>query len=56
MYKDSVRCDIVNMNAYQLLLERPGQFDRASMDEVKTSAYNIVYYKVKIALIPCKKV
>ncbi|PKI58998.1 hypothetical protein CRG98_020566 [Punica granatum] len=51
-YRDSVWCDVVIMDAYHLLLERPWQFDRSVSHEGRTNKYSYTYKGLKIVLVP----
>jgi hypothetical protein len=51
-YKDIVECDVVPMQACNILLGRPWQFDRDSMHHGRTNQYSFLYHDRKIVLHP----
>ncbi|KAA0064263.1 uncharacterized protein E5676_scaffold119G001710 [Cucumis melo var. makuwa] len=51
-YKDSVTCDVVDMNACHLLLGRPWQFDKAVTYDEKASTYKFKWRNKNIVLLP----
>lgn len=53
-YKDQVLCDVVEMDAYHLLLGRPWQFDRHSLHDGYTNTYSFMFGGKKIVLLPSK--
>ncbi|XP_022857647.1 uncharacterized protein LOC111378647 [Olea europaea var. sylvestris] len=54
VYRDSVWCDVVPMDACHLLLGRPWQFDRDMCHEGCLNAYTITFSGKKIVLLPSK--
>lgn len=55
-YKDSVWCDVINMDACHLLLGRPWQYDRDAQHNGKKNTYSFWFDKTKIVLLPSKEV
>ena len=51
-YKDIVECDVVPMQACNILLGRPWQFDRDSMHHGRSNQYSFLYHDRKIVLHP----
>ena len=51
-YKDVVECDVVPMQACNILLGRPWQFDRDSMHHGRSNQYSFLYHDKKIVLHP----
>jgi hypothetical protein len=51
-YKDVVECDVVPMQACNILLGRPWQFDRDSMHHGRTNQYSFLFHDKKIMLHP----
>ena len=51
-YKDVVECDVVPMQACNILLGRPWQFDRDSMHHGRSNQYSFLYHDRKIVLHP----
>ena len=51
-YKDIVECDVVPMQACNILLGRPWQFDRDSMHHGRSNQYSFLYQDRKIVLHP----
>ena len=51
-YKDVVECDVVPMQACNILLGRPWQFDRDSMHHGRANQYSFLYHDRKIVLHP----
>ena len=40
-YKDEVLCDVVPMDAYEVLLERPWKYDRKTIHDGETNVYKV---------------
>ncbi|XP_022842035.1 uncharacterized protein LOC111365731 [Olea europaea var. sylvestris] len=53
-YKDQVLCDVVEMDACHLLLERSWQFDRHPLHDGYTNTYCFLFEGKKIVLLPDK--
>nr|AAX96591.1 retrotransposon protein, putative, Ty3-gypsy sub-class [Oryza sativa Japonica Group]ABA93201.1 retrotransposon protein, putative, Ty3-gypsy subclass [Oryza sativa Japonica Group] len=51
-YHDVVECDVVPMQACNILLGRPWQFDRDSMHHGRSNQYSFLYHDKKIVLHP----
>jgi len=51
-YKDVAECDVVPMQACNILLGRPWQFDRDSMHHGRTNQYSFLFHDKKIMLHP----
>nr|XP_025882208.1 uncharacterized protein LOC112939363 [Oryza sativa Japonica Group] len=51
-YHDVVECDVVPMQACNILLGRPWQFDRDSMHYGRSNQYSFLYHDKKIVLHP----
>ena len=51
-YHDVVECDVVPMQACNILLGRPWQFDRDSMHHGRSNQYSFLYHGKKIVLHP----
>ncbi|CAL1391315.1 unnamed protein product [Linum trigynum] len=51
-YRDSVWCDVVTMDACDLLLDMPWKFDRSVRHEGRTNTYSFTFEGVKIVLVP----
>ncbi|XP_020887113.1 uncharacterized protein LOC110229999 [Arabidopsis lyrata subsp. lyrata] len=56
VYKDSVYCDILPMDACHLLLGRPWQFDRATNHNGKDNTYSFTFEGRTVTLLPSKEV
>lgn len=54
VYRDSVWCDVVPMDACHLLLGRPWQFDRDMCYEGHRNAYTFTFLDKKIVLLHSK--
>jgi hypothetical protein len=50
-YQDIVWCDVINMDAYHLLLGRPWQFDRWVIHNGQNNTYNFLHKGIKITLL-----
>ncbi|GKA94504.1 putative reverse transcriptase domain-containing protein [Tanacetum coccineum] len=53
-YKDNVSCDVVAMDAYHLLLDRPWEYDHDITHNGRTNTYSFLFGGVKITLMPNK--
>lgn len=51
-YQDEIACDVVEMSACHLLLERPWQFDRNAMHKGRDDTYTFCWHDKKIVLVP----
>jgi hypothetical protein len=51
-YKDVIECDVVPMQACNILLGRPWQFDRDSMHHGRANQYSFLYHDRKLVLHP----
>ncbi len=51
-YHDDVECGVVLMQACNILLGRPQQFDRDSMHHGRSNQYSFLYHDKKIVLHP----
>lgn len=54
-YKDSVKCDVIPMDACHLLLGRPWQYDRDAIHHVKANTYRFLFDNRTITLLPSKE-
>nr|GEV28673.1 hypothetical protein [Tanacetum cinerariifolium] len=54
IYKDSVWCDVVPMDACHLLLGRPWEYDRNTTHSGRANTYSFLFDGVKITLMPNK--
>ncbi|XP_021298790.1 uncharacterized protein LOC110427566 [Herrania umbratica] len=53
-YENEVRCDVILMDAYHLLLGHPWQYDRRAHHDGYKNTYSFIKYGVKIMLTPLK--
>lgn len=51
-YRDVVDCDVVPMDACNILLGRPWQFDSDCMHHGRSNQYSLIYHDKKIILLP----
>ena len=51
-YHDVVECDVVPMQACNILLGRPWQFDTDSMHHGRSNQYSLLHHDKKIVLLP----
>src|SRR5207253_9440602 len=51
-YHDVVECDVVPMQACNILLRRPWQFDTDSMHHGRSNQYSLLHHDKKIVLLP----
>ena len=51
-YHDVVECDVVPMEACNILLGRPWQFDTDSMHHGRSNKYSLLHHDKKIVLLP----
>ncbi|XP_074318613.1 uncharacterized protein LOC141655431 [Silene latifolia] len=52
VYKDEILCDVVPMDACHLLLGRPWEFDKNSIDQGRSNTYSFKQGSKKITLTP----
>lgn len=55
LYQDEVQCDVVEMDACQLLLRRPQQYDVEVIHKGKLNAYIFVQKGPTIEIDQCKE-
>jgi hypothetical protein len=52
LYRDVVKCDVVPMEACDILLGRPWQFDTDCMHHGRSNQYSFIHHDKKIILLP----